>query len=248
MPDPTRQLVRASVVDIRDRKAAEAATAKRAAELATVAEVGTTVSSIMDPVEMLQTVVDLAKERFELYHAHIYLLDEKGETLKLAAGAGEVGEKMVSEGWQIPLEAEQSIVAQAVRERKGISENDVQENPDFLPNPLLPDTHAEMAVPLIAGDRIIGVLDVQSEEVGAFSEEDVSIQTTLASQIAVALQNARTYAATQRQAEHESLINLISQQIQSTTSVENALQVAVRELGRALGAKRTSVKLDVSQN
>jgi GAF domain-containing protein len=65
----------------------------------------------------------------------------------------------------------------------------------------------------------------------------------LASQVAVALQNVRTYTRTQQQAEHETLVNVISQQIQSTTDIETALQVAVRELGRALGAKRTSVEL-----
>jgi sigma-B regulation protein RsbU (phosphoserine phosphatase) len=100
-----------------------------------------------------------------------------------------------------------------------------------------------MALPLIAGDQVLGVLDVQSDAVGTFTDEDVSIQTTLASQVAVALQNAQAYARTQKQAEHEALINLISQRIQSTTSVENALQVAIRELGRAVGAKRTSVQL-----
>jgi GAF domain-containing protein len=93
------------------------------------------------------------------------------------------------------------------------------------------------------GENVIGVLDVQSDEVGHFTDEDVNIQTTLAAQIAVALQNAETYALTQRQAEHEALVNLIGQRIQGATSVEDALQVAIRELGRALGAKRTSVQL-----
>jgi GAF domain-containing protein len=83
--------------------------------------------------------------------------------------------------------------------------------------------------------------------VNHFTDEDVAIQTVLASQVAVALQNARTYAQTQRQAEYEALINAISQKIQSTTSVENALQVAVRELGRALGASRTSVQLSLGK-
>jgi PAS domain S-box-containing protein len=236
-----------SHTDVTERRLQEEANARRASELATVAEVGTTVSGIMDPSEMLQTVVDLSKDRFELYHAHIYMVDESGTSLELASGAGEVGRQMVSDGWQIPMDAEQSLVAQAARDRQGVVVNDVQETPGFLANPLLPDTRAEMAVPLIAGDQVLGVLDIQSDAVGAFIDEDVSIQTTLASQIAVALQNAHTYASTQKQAEHEALINVISQRIQSTTSVENALQVAIREIGRALGAKRTSVKLDVSQ-
>ena len=236
-----------SHTDITERRLQEEANAQRAAELATVAEVGTTVSGIMDPSEMLQTVVDLSKDRFELYHAHIYMMDETGTNLQLVAGAGEVGQQMVAQGWHIALDAEQSLVAQAARDHQGVVVNDVQETPGFLANPLLPDTRAEMAVPLIVADQVLGVLDIQSDTVGAFTDEDVSIQTTLASQIAVALQNARTYASTQKQAEHEALINIISQRIQSTTSVENALQVAIREIGRALGAKRTSVKLDVSQ-
>lgn len=215
----------------------------RAAELATVAEVGTTIASILDPQEMLQTVVNLAKERFGLYHAHVYLLDDATKLLNLAAGAGEVGQKMVAEGWQISLDAPQSLVARVARERHGVIVSNVQTESGFMPNPLLPETASELAVPLMVGDTVFGVLDVQSEEINHFTQEDVNIQTTLASQVAVALQNAQTYALTQRQAEHEALINVISQRIQSTTNIENALQVAIRELGRALGAKRTSVQL-----
>ena len=229
--------------DITERKAAQEAVVKRAAELSTVAEVGTTVSSLMDPAEMLQTVVDLTKERFDLYHAHIYLLDADEENLTLMAGAGQAGRQMVEEGWQIPLDAEQSLVAQAAREREGVISNDIQAEPGFMPNPLLPDTASELSVPLVIGDQLLGVLDVQSDQVDNFTDADVSIKTTLASQVAVALQNVRTYTRTQQQAEHETLINLINQQIQSTTDIEAALQVAVRELGRALGAKKTSVQL-----
>ena len=138
-------------------------------------------------------------------------------------------------------------MARAARSRQGVIVNDVRADEDFMPNELLPDTRAEMAVPLMVGERVLGVLDIQSDEVNRFTDEDVSIQTVLASQVAVALQNARTYAQTQRQAEYEALINSISQKIQSTTSVENALQVAVRELGRALGASRTSVQLNLAR-
>lgn len=231
--------------DITHIKKVEATLAKRAAELATVAEVSTAVSANLEPQQILQTVVDLTKERFNLYHAHIYLLDGGGKELMLAAGAGEVGLQMVSQGWQIPISREQSLVARAARTRRGVIVNDVRSEQGFLPNILLPDTRAEMAVPLIVGDTLIGVLDVQSDEVNHFTDEDVSVHTTLAAQVAVALQNARTYAQTQRQAEYEAMINAISQKIQTTTTVEAALQVAVRELGRALGAPRTSVQLSL---
>jgi hypothetical protein len=85
---------------------------------------------------------------------------------------------------------------------------------------------------------------VQSERVNAFSDEDASIQTTLASQVATALQNARSFSQAQQQAERETTVNFITQKIQNTTSIEAALQIAARELGHALGMKSTLVTLD----
>lgn len=167
---------------------------RRAADLETVATVSTAASTTLDPDALLRSVANLTKEQFDLYHAHIYLLDEVHEALVLAAGAGEVGEQMVAAGHMIPLHAERSLVARAARTRSGVVENDVLRAPDFLPNPLLPETRSELAVPMIAGDTLIGVLDVQSEQPGRFTDEDVLIHTTLASQIAVAVQNARLYA------------------------------------------------------
>ncbi len=190
-----------SVEDITERKQAEAEIKKRAAELQTVAEVSTAASTILETDELLQTVVDYTKNNFDLYHAHIYLIDEAEENLVLAAGAGEPGRQMVAEGWQIPANREDSLVAQAFRSAEGVIVNDVRENPNFLPNPLLPDTRAEMAVPMIVGDRVLGVLDVQSNRVGRFTEEDVSIKTTLARQVATALENARLFEEIQRTAD-----------------------------------------------
>jgi signal transduction histidine kinase len=166
---------------------------KRAHELETVAAVSTKASTVLDPDELLQSVVDLTKERFNLYHAHIYLADESWNTLLLASGAGEIGRQMVMTGHVIPMSAETSLVARATRERTAVIANDVRTEPSFLPNPFLPNTRSEMAVPMISGDKIIGVFDVQSDVVGNFSQEDANIYTTLALQIAVALQNARLY-------------------------------------------------------
>ena len=90
------------------------------------------------------------------------------------------------------------------------------------------------------------MLDVQSDRRDAFSQEDANIQSTLASQVATALQNARSFAQAQKQAERETSVNLITQKIQNTTSIEAALQMAARELGHALG-KETRVKLDAPE-
>jgi GAF domain-containing protein len=165
--------------------------------LQTVAEVGTAITSQQDPQQLLQNVVDLTKTQFDFYHAHIYLYDEMIDALVLSAGAGDIGRQMVNESRQIPLSAPRSLVARAAREKRGQVVADVEKEPGFLPHPLLPETRSEMAVPLAVGDQLIGVLDIQSSEVNGFTPEDVNIQTTLASQIAVALQNAEQYEQTQ---------------------------------------------------
>jgi signal transduction histidine kinase len=166
---------------------------KRASELETVAVISTAASTTLDPDQLLQSVVDLTRERFNLYHAHVYLTDESWNTLLLAAGAGDIGRQMVMSGHAIPMNSEKSLVARASRERLPLISNDVRIQPEFLPNPYLPDTRSEMAVPMISGDRVVGVFDVQSNVVGNFTQDDANIFTTLALQVAVALQNARLY-------------------------------------------------------
>ncbi len=165
-----------------------------ASELETVAKVSTAASTILEVDDLLQSVVDLARSSFGLYHAHIYLANETGKSLVLKAGAGNIGRLMSLEGREINID-EESIVARAARTRKGILENNVRRTVDFLPHPLLPETRAEMALPMVVGGKLIGVLDLQSDQEGFFTTEDLNVQTTLAAQIAVAVENANQYAA-----------------------------------------------------
>jgi PAS domain S-box-containing protein len=162
-------------------------------QLETVAQVSTAASTVLEVDALLQAVVDLTKASFGLYHTHIYLVDSESKKLALRAGADQVGRLMTLEGRQIGFHDE-SIVARAARSKDGVVENDVRRIIDFLPNPLLPNTRAELAVPLIVGDTVIGVLDLQADQVDYFTEEDLNIHRTLASQIAVAVQNASLFA------------------------------------------------------
>jgi GAF domain-containing protein len=222
--------------------------AKRAAELQTVANISTAAATIANVEEMLQQVVHLTQRGFGLYHAHVFVYNDDTAKLEIAACGYKEGDE--HEGTHgataIPLEQEHSLVARAGRTRQAVIVNDVRSDPGWLPNPILTETAAELAVPLIVGDQLLGVLDVQSERINAFTEEDANIQSTLASQIATALQNVRSFTEAQRQAERETTVNLITQKIQNTTSVEAALQIAARELGHALGMKSTLVSLDPS--
>ncbi|MDA0243616.1 MAG: GAF domain-containing protein [Chloroflexi bacterium] len=168
-------------------------TQKRAVEMETVAQVSAATSSILEVQEMLQAVVDLSKASFGLYHAHIYLYNKEQRELTLVAGAGEIGLIMTAEGWHIPLYQQQSLVARAARGRRGLIVADTRKDPDFLPNPLLPQTRSEMIVPMVVGDELVGVLDLQASRPNYFTEDDLRIQTTLSTQIAIAVQNARLF-------------------------------------------------------
>ena len=103
------------------------------------------------------------------------------------------------------------------------------------------------AIPIAVGDTVLGVLDVQHNVRDGLQESDQNLLQSIANQVAIALQNARTYRQTQEQVIRESLIGNITQQIQSTTTVEEALKVAVREVGRALGSN-ASIKLKTTQS
>jgi len=186
------------VRDVTEQRADRALIDKRAQELNTVAEVATAVTQQTDPLTLLKQVVDLTKERFGFYHAHVYQLNEAGDTLELVSGAGEIGDQMVAETRTISFDAEQSLVARAARTKEGVIVNDVTADPNFLPHPLLPETKAEMAVPMMAGETVIGVLDVQAAGTRRFDQDDAEVLTTLASQVAVALQNAEQYAVIQQ--------------------------------------------------
>lgn len=223
---------------------------KRARNLAAVAEISTSSAKELDAARMLETVAHLTQRQFGLYHAHIFLFDQQKAELKIAACGWKEGDEHegTHESAALPLAQEKSLVARAVRTRQSVIVNDVRNEPGWLPNQLLPETRAEMAVPLLLGDQVLGVLDVQSDLLNAFSEEDANIQTTLASQVATALQNARSVARARQQAERESMLNTISQKIQSATTVEAVLQIAARELGHALGAPLTIAQLGVKAN
>lgn len=218
----------------------------RTRDLQTVADVNSQVSTILEVDRLLRDVSDLTKERFQLYHSHIYILNDAGDTLLLAAGAGNVGRQMVSEKRQIAFDNPQSIVASAGRNRKGVIINDVRESPTFLPHPLLPDTRSELAVPLIARGALVGVLDVQSNIPGYFTQQSLVVMELMAAQIAVAVSNARLYEISERTSRRERALGAIDRKIQGAVGMDEILQATVRELGKALRVPYTAIELQVN--
>jgi signal transduction histidine kinase len=174
-------------------QAALAEQERLSSELATVAQVSTAASTILEAEALLQAAVDLAQASFDLTHAHVYLYNKETQMLVLQAGGGDAGRLMTLEGRAIALNAD-SLVARVARERQGSIINDVQKALEFIPHPLLTTTRSELAMPMIVGGSLIGVLDLLSDQVDRFSEQDMNTFNTLASQVAVAVQNAQLYA------------------------------------------------------
>lgn len=198
--DGTPLRMTGALLDITARKHGEAEREQllrqmrtRATELASVADVSQQVTRILDMDPLLWALCDLIQDHFALYHVQVYLLSGDGQRLELAAGYGEVGRRLAEIGHHIPLEQRHNLVARAARERAVVTVNDMTDEAAYLPNSLLPDTCSEMALPMMVGGTLIGVLDVQSDQVGRFSEDDIHIQTTLAAQVAIAIHNARLF-------------------------------------------------------
>jgi methyl-accepting chemotaxis protein len=219
--------------------------ADRTRDLQTVTDVNSQIATILEVERLLQDVVDLTKERFRLYHAHVYMVDETGQTLILAAGAGHIGRQMVAERRAITLANPHSIVAQAARNRTSMVVNDITLSETFLPHPLLPDTRSELAVPLVARDQLLGVLDLQGDMRNTFDEDVQSMMELLSGQIATALSNARLFEAVERTSRHEQAVGAITRRIQEAVDLEEILQVTVRELGKALRVPYTAIELKV---
>jgi putative methionine-R-sulfoxide reductase with GAF domain len=217
----------------------------RTKALTASAEVSRRVSTILDEGQLIHEVVEQVRAAFNYYHVHVYLLAETSGDLVMAGGTGEAGATMMASGHKIPKG--KGLVGRSSEMAAPILIPDVSQDPDWLSNPLLPETQSEVAVPIAIGSRILGVLDVQHNLIDGLLQKDVELLQSIANQVAVALSNARSYTNIQKRAELEAQINSVSQKIQNATTVEGALQIAAQELGRILGAKGTRVMLEAPQ-
>ncbi len=209
--------------------------------LETSAAISRQLSTILDPDKLVVEVVEQLKQTFNYYHVHIYLFDQQRDMLVMAGGTGDAGRAMLNANHKIAKG--KGLVGRAAVTNQVVLMPDVTQNPDWLPNKLLPETKSEVAVPITIGENVMGVLDVQHDVVNGLTEDDVTLLQSVAAQVAVALQNALAYAKAQTQANNEAVINDISGRIQMATDVETVLKIAARELGKALDAERVDVQI-----
>lgn len=168
---------------------------ERTRDLQVAADVSLQITTVLDRATLLADVAERTASAFGLYHVSIFLHDEKTGILKLHQGVGEVGARMIEMGKQFTLE-DAGLVPQAARTRTPASASDTNLDASYIPNPLLPDTRSELAIPMLYRGMLIGVLDLQSEQEGRFQADDVRILRTLADQIAIAVRNSQLFEET----------------------------------------------------
>ncbi len=167
---------------------------KLVSQLRATAEVAQTTTTMLDLDELLRRTVDFIRDRFAFYHVQIFLIDEDGRYANLVASTGEAGEALLGRGHRLAV-GSQSIIGQVTRLGTPVSAQDTSTDAIHRMNELLPQTRSELAMPLIAGDQIIGALDVQSTRSNAYTQDDINSLQIMANQVSITIRNAQLFAA-----------------------------------------------------
>lgn len=166
---------------------------KRANQLDAISGVARSTAALQNLEELLPAITRLVSERFNFYHTGIFLIDNEREFAVLRAANSVGGKAMLDRQHKLKLDTN-SIVGYATLRAEPRIALDVGSDAVYFDNPNLPDTRSEIALPLRVGGNVIGALDVQSVQPNAFTEVDINILSTLADQVAIAIENARLFS------------------------------------------------------
>ena len=160
------------------------------------AEVGRAATSILEAGQLMEQVVELIRERFDLYYVGLFLADENSKWAVLRAGTGEAGRAMLARNHQLQI-GSGSMIGWSIANKQARVALEVSQDTVRLATAELPDTRAEAALPLRSRGRVIGALTVQSAHPGVFDQDSIIVLQVMADQVAVAIDNARLFAESQ---------------------------------------------------
>ncbi len=215
---------------------------QRTLQVEIAAEIARDISGFLNLDELLSKAVTLIRERFNFYHASIFLLDPSGQYAVVREATGEAGAQMKRENHKIGI-GSKSVIGYVTGKGEALVVGDTAKDMTYYSNPLLPDTKSEAAFPLKASDRILGALDVQGAHPYAFTDEHISSLKILADQLAVAVENSELFAETQEHLAQHRLLHHITSSAASGTTLEEALESAINGLQVTLGGDRIIILL-----
>ncbi len=218
----------------------ETRVATRTRDMSATQEIGRFAATQRDVQVLMDQVVNLIVERFpSIYHAQIFLLDSSREWAVLESSTGDAGRMLLARGHRLAV-GSMSVIGQVTDQGRVMVARDTASSRVHRRNEFLPDTRAELAIPLKVGDTVIGALDVQSRENDVFEEDEIGVLQTMADQIAVAIENARLYQVSLRRLEEIERSNRLAtltawerfmheqrvQQMSSTAGVQTGLDMS----------------------
>jgi GAF domain-containing protein len=206
---------------------------RRAEQLTLLADVSRSVTSTLDLGEMMAETARLVNASFGYQHVSLFTVHPNRRLIEYEAGSGKRSAGL--RGYSIPLDDGQGIIPWVAREGKTLLANDTSQEPRYRPSPLPPrNTRSELAVPLVFGERVLGVLDIQSEKRNAFTEDDRLMFEAVGGTIAAAIRNADLYRSEQWRRQVADSLREVAGLLSKHIGVDEALQALLTELERNL--------------
>jgi len=211
------------------------ASRRRADQLSAVAEVSRAVTSILDLDALLKEVVTLIHEQFGYPFVYLFTVDAARGQIVFRAGTGDPNRAIQTDELACELDDPQGIVPWVACHGEAVLANDVSCDPRYRPVNLPPaDTRSELAVPLVFGGEVLGVLDVQSDRRDAFGEDDRSLFRSLADNVAIAIRNANLYRSERWRRQVAEGMREVAGLLSADVGVDKVLEAILAELERAL--------------
>jgi putative methionine-R-sulfoxide reductase with GAF domain/HAMP domain-containing protein len=214
----------------------------RTLQVRTASEVARAVISTPSLDDLMGKAVELIRTQFGYYHVSIFLVDEERRNAVLVESTGEAGKALIARGHKIPV-GSQSVIGWVTENNAPRLVSEVSQDPVHLINELLPQTRAELAVPLQISGQVLGALDVQSTEPDAFRPQDVEVLQTLADQLSAAIQNARLAQVSAVAADRARLVSQITTELSRPMDIDEVMETAARALQRALGQPEVIIEI-----
>jgi GAF domain-containing protein len=168
--------------------------ANRADQLAALADINYSLSQILDLNELFKEVVKVIHERFNIPFVNLFTVHPGRKKIIYRAGSGKRASRIKPNAFAFELSDKKGIIPEVARTGETILANDVNQQPLYKPSRISPtQTKSELTVPLKFGEEVLGVLDLQSDQIDAYTEDDQLLFEGLASGIALSIRNANIF-------------------------------------------------------